>query len=129
MRVRIPKPLRTQKAPSDIPAPWLSRGRTRWMVCEDWSVWIDGVEYTVPAGYIFDGSSIPRIVWWLFPPSYAPAWEASCLHDYCYSHLWRRVTKTFADAAFHSIMLANGAQPWIANLFHAAVSRFGKGGW
>lgn len=129
MQVWIPRPLKTARAPSEIPTPWLSGRATRWIVLEDWLVCIDGVQYCVPAGYIFNGSSIPWWLWWLFPPSYAPAWEASCLHDWFYSHFHHRVSKTFADAAFRAVMIFHGARPWVADAFHFAVSRFGRGGW
>lgn len=129
MQIRIPRPLRTEKAPKGVKTPWLSGRGPRRMVSEAWWVQVDGKWYCVPAGYIFNGSSIPWFLWWLFPPGYDPAWEASCFHDFCYSHLWRKVSKTFADAAFRAIMLKDGAAPWIANIFHEAVSRFGRGGW
>lgn len=129
MRVCIPQRLRTERAPQDANAPWLKGRATKWMVVEDWRVCIDGVWFCIPKGYIFDGSSIPWWLWWLFPPSYAPAWEASAVHDWFYSHLYRQVSKTFADAAFRAVMLYDDAPEVVANVFHAAVSRFGKGGW
>lgn len=129
MEIEIPRRLKTVQAPRDVPTPWLTGRATRWMVAEDWWVCIDGTWLCVPAGYIFNGSSIPWWLWWLFPPTYGPAWEASCLHDYFYSHLYGRVSKVFADAAFRSVMLYRGARKWVANIFHSAVSRFGRGGW
>lgn len=119
----------TQPAPKEIPAPWLDGGASRWMLVRDFALELDETPYTVPAGYIFNGSSIPWWLWWMFPPTYAPAWKASAFHDFCYSHLYHDVTKQFADDAFRDIMLEDGAEPWIANKFHWAVSRFGRGGW
>ena len=29
------------------------------------------------AGYVFDGASVPQLFWFLFPPSYTEAWEAT----------------------------------------------------
>jgi len=129
MQIQIPSRLLTMRAPSDVPAPWLTGRATRWMVAADWSLYINGKPEEVPAGYIFDGSSIPALLWWIFPPTYAPAWEAAAWHDYCYSHLYHRISKRHADAAFRAIMLRQGASPWVAKLFHAAVSKFGRGGW
>lgn len=128
MQVEIPSRLLTTQAPIDAPAPWARRS-PRWMVAADWALYINGKPEMVPAGYIFDGSSVPRLLWWLFPPGYTPAWEAACWHDHVYSHLYHRISKREADEAFHSIMLKQGARPWIARLFHLAVSRFGRGGW
>ena len=129
MRIYIPERLQTERAPKGVKTPWLKGRATKWMVVRDWWVCIDGVWFLVPAGYIFNGSSIPWWLWWLFPPSFAPAWEASALHDWFYSHLYQQVTKTFADAAFRAVMLYDDAPEVVANVFHAAVSRFGKGGW
>lgn len=129
MQTSIPTPLKTQRAPSDLAAPWLTGRGPRRMVSEDWLLQVDGLWYCVPAGYIFDGASIPAPLWWLFPPGYDPAWEASAFHDFCYSHLYRSVTKAFADDAFRAIMLKSGASPTVAGLFHWAVRRFGRGGW
>ncbi len=129
MRVEIPHRLLTVRAPRDTPTPWLTGRATRWMVAALWPLYINGKREEVPAGYVFNGSSIPWPLWWLFPPSYAPAWEAACWHDHCYSHLYHRISKREADAAFRQIMLDQGAAPWVANVFHAAVSRFGRGGW
>ena len=128
MQVEIPHRLLTTRAPSDAPAPW-ARQSTRWMVAADWVVIADGKRFEIPDGFIFDGSSVPRLLWWLWPPGYAPAWEAACFHDWCYAFGYRRVSKRFADDAFRSVMLRQGARPWIATVFHAAVSTFGRGGW
>lgn len=129
MDVTIPKRLKTTKAPSDLPTPWLKRGRTKWLVLETWPVIIDGVRREVPKGFVFDGSSIPRLLWWLFPPTYAPAWEASCYHDFCYAVAYREVSKQHADSAFRKIMLLHGSREWVANAFYSAVKTFGRGGW
>ena len=128
MRIEIPRRLLTMRAPSDAPAPW-ARKSTRWMVSADWVVIADGKRFEIPAGFIFDGSSIPRLLWQFFPPSYAPAWEAACYHDWCYAFAYRQVSKRFADDAFRDIMLRQGASPWIARIFHAAVRIGGRGGW
>ena len=38
---------------------------------------------TIPEGFTFDGSSVPRFLWWLFP-SYGDFFFAALLHDYLY---------------------------------------------
>ena len=129
MDVYIPERLATRLAPKEASTPYLTGRATRWQVAVDWWVRIDGVWYCVPAGYVFNGASIPWWLWWLFPPTYLPAWEASALHDLFYSHLYEQVSKRFADAAFKAIMLYHEAHPWIASIFHAAVRIGGRGGW
>lgn len=129
MKIEIPDRLLTYKAPKHLKTPWLTGRGTRWVVARNWWVCIDGTWFCVPEGYVFNGSSIPWWLWWLFPPTYDPAWEASCLHDWFYSHLWEEVSKAFADQSFRAIMLFHGSHPWVADRFYWAVCRFGKGGW
>lgn len=95
----------------------------------DFVLEIDGKRFVIPKGYVFDGSSIPRPLWIIFPPSYDPAWRASAVHDYFYTHLYKRYSKEFADDTFYRIMLKDGSSPLVAKLFYLAVKWFGKGGW
>lgn len=37
----------------------------------------------IPKGFLFDGSSSPRFLWWLFP-SYGDFFFAALIHDYLY---------------------------------------------
>jgi len=37
----------------------------------------------IPKGFEFDGSSVPRFLWWIFP-SYGNFFFAALLHDYLY---------------------------------------------
>jgi len=116
----------TRKAPEDAVTPWLSGAATRWQLLQPFT--LHGI--TVPSGYIFNGSSVPRLLWWLYPPSYAPAWEASCIHDYCYSHHYPQITKHDADKLLARIMAERGASKLTCSLFYWAVrSNTNGGGW
>lgn len=45
----------------------------------------DGDEYVrVEAGFITDFASIPRVLWWLWPPSQGPYLAAALVHDCLY---------------------------------------------
>lgn len=44
----------------------------------------DGHEITIPKNYEFDGSSSPKILWWLFP-SYGNFFFAALIHDFLYT--------------------------------------------
>lgn len=37
----------------------------------------------IPKGFVFNGSSSPRFLWWLFPP-YGDFFFAAIIHDYLY---------------------------------------------
>jgi hypothetical protein len=45
-----------------------------------------GVLYVVPVGFQTDGGSVPRFLWWLYPPFGDDAEIAYVLHDYVYKH-------------------------------------------
>jgi len=114
----------TRKALDDAHAPWLSGPGTKWELTEPF----EHAGIKIPAGYIFNGSSVPRFLWWLYPPSYSPAWEASCIHDYCYSHHYPHITKLEADRLLYRMMKEAGAS-WISRqIFYRAVRLNASGG-
>ena len=80
-------------------------------------------EITVPAGFIFDGASIPVGLRPIFPHGGAKFF-ASCIHDYAYKT--GVVSKERADALFLQAMLENGVEEWKANTMYAAVKLFGS---
>ena len=54
----------------------------------------DKREYiTVPVWFKFDGASVPRFLWFLFPPAEPRSIDAACLHDYLFEtrqySLWK----------------------------------------
>lgn len=62
---------------------------------------------TVPAGFIFDFASIPKLLM-IFLPFWAKYNKASVLHDYLYqygSRLGSRYTRYWADHIFREAML------------------------
>lgn len=52
----------------------------------DLVVLIDGEPLTIPAGIESDGASVPRFLWWLYPPFGELYEPATWLHDHCYQH-------------------------------------------
>ncbi len=52
---------------------------------EDWLIAIGGLQVVIPRGFITDGASIPRPLWWLISP-FGPLLEAALLHDFGYQH-------------------------------------------
>lgn len=76
---------------------------------------------TVPAGFTFDGASVPALFWALISHPMAPSsLRAACLHD------WGCVTR-YADsrtihATFYAALLADGVAPLRAWLMGKAVA-------
>ena len=63
---------------------WLTGVRT-WEVAEDWTFKIDGSWYVVPAGFVFDGASIPKFLHtWLSPTGVLLM--GGLVHDYAYKY-------------------------------------------
>lgn len=82
---------------------------------------------TVPAGFIFDGASVPRVpgIWEAFGDY---GLEAACIHDWLYrTNSSPVVTKEFADWAFWALMVAQDDPPeqWQRSAMWTAVHDFG----
>ena len=63
---------------------WLT-GTRHWEVAKDWSYEIDGEKYVIPAGFRFDGASIPKFLHtWLSPTGVLLM--GGLVHDYAYKY-------------------------------------------
>lgn len=62
-------------------------GQRRWRVEEPlaYRAWCGRV-FLVPAGVVTDGASVPRPLWWLYPPFGGEYDRAAIIHDYLYQH-------------------------------------------
>ena len=106
-----------------------SGARPKSRLLRDLKVTVNGKDITVPAGYVSDWASTPRAIWWLYPPTYAPAQRGAWLHDRIYTHLHDEFTKDFADRALAAAVREDGGSAFSANMFYWATRMFGKGGW
>ena len=86
---------------------------------------------TVPVGYVTDLASVPRGLWWWFPPN--GRWAgAAILHDYLYGGGemgGESVTRKEADEIFHEAMLILGVGKWKAKVMWFFVRCFGWRAW
>jgi hypothetical protein len=78
----------------------------------------------VPVGYETDLASVPRSMWWLFPP-HGKYSKAAIVHDYLYSNAIG--TKKQADKIFYEAMGVLGVPKWKRILMYWAVRVGGKG--
>jgi len=63
---------------------WLT-GTRHWIVNEDWTYSIDSEQYVIPAGFQFDGASIPKFLHtWLSPVGVLLM--GGLVHDYAYKY-------------------------------------------
>lgn len=93
-------------------------------IVSDYDVRVDNIEYRVPANFITDLASIPRLLWVWFPPHDSRVVAPSILHDYFYSGE-TKVSRKFADDVFYNHMLVEGFPRYKAWLFWSGVRIFG----
>lgn len=80
---------------------------------------------TVPAGFVFDGESIPPIA-----RSFAgdPSLRAGCVHDWLYaSHLLN--DRDLDDKVYREVLLADNVHVVDADKKYGAVSTYGERAW
>ena len=79
-------------------------------------------DIVVPAGFVTDLASTPKVLWSLFPPhdDYA---KAAILHDYLYATA--KVSREEADYIFYEAMGVLGVPLWKRRIIYRAVRLFG----
>lgn len=84
----------------------------------------DGTLHTVPAGFEFDGASIPRAMWTLIGgPLDGNYVRSAALHDF--GCIERKEPSRVVHDRFYRSMRAEGVRWLQARLMHAAVRAFG----
>lgn len=97
-------------------------------VVEDWCFTVNGKEYWIPAGYTFDGASIPRFFWRVIGSPFDPRfWAAALAHDWIY--LMHVLAREVADEIFRQLLIRSGAGRARARTMWSAVRGFGCGPW
>jgi hypothetical protein len=126
-------------ADSRLPPPVLTfLGGRHWRLEADYAYRDGETTITVPAGFRFDLSSVPRAFWWLVAP-FELSVAAPLVHDFLYLHAGapppgaveppRRYSRAAADRVFREIMEAEGVAAWRRVLAYAAVRAFGRARW
>lgn len=111
-------------------------GRDYWRVVNTfrfYSVFENQRYYAVvPAGFLTDGASIPRFLWWLFPP-WGRYGQAAALHDrlcevpQLYNEsVIHTVNRKYVDRVFYDAMLVVGVPKWKAKLMYLGVRAYAK---
>lgn len=81
---------------------------------------------TVPAGFAWDGASVPRALWSLLPP-WGGYSGAALIHDWLYTV--RQGHRSDADRVLLELLIEDGVQPEVAMVFWRAVRVFGSDHW
>lgn len=94
----------------------------QWRVVNDFIVKTSAGTFTVPADFICDLNSIPRLLWWRSTPTDFP--EAGAVHDYLYRT--HKVDRATADKVYLELLLAQGMGRIRAHARYRALRMFGQ---
>jgi hypothetical protein len=90
-----------------------------WVLLEDYAFdWI-----VVPAGFIFDGASVPRFFWRVVTPHSPLVIRAALGHDYGYTT--RKKPREWLDNWFREVLIEDGVNALTAAAMYRAVRLFG----
>lgn len=78
----------------------------------------------VPAGFVTDLASVPRMFWVILPPHGQYA-KAAILHDYLYANAIG--SKLYADEVFYEAMEVLGVARWRQVVMYWGARVFGRG--
>ena len=130
---------RVEIAGSRLPPPVItSPSIGRWRLESTYTYHAGPTAITVPAGFEFDLSSVPRLFWPLIAP-FELSIVAPLVHDFLYRHGGRppagslQPPRTYgraeADRMFRAIMEAENVPSWRRMLAYLAVRAFGRSAW
>jgi len=85
------------------------------------------IEVEVPAGFVTDFASVPRLLWFIFPPF--GSWSRpAVLHDFLYS-VTGGCSRFLADALFREAMYQQCVPAWRRAIMYCSVRMFGRHAW
>jgi hypothetical protein len=130
---------RVDIAGSRLPPPLItSPSIGRWRLEAAYTYHDGATAITVPAGFEFDLSTVPRVFWPLIAP-FELSIVAPLLHDFLYRYGGKPPTGSVSpprtyergevDRMFREIMEAEGVPAWRRALAYAAVRVFGRDEW
>lgn len=94
--------------------------RYDYTLCSDLRFKVDSTEYTVPKGFVTDLASVPKLLYWKYPPHYVPFTTPAIIHDYLYYHCGL-VDRKKADDILYYALLAKGVKKNTAYKFWLGV--------
>lgn len=103
--------------PSITPLP----DKGRYQVLDDFRVKYGNITIVVPAGFCFDGASVPWFGWVAsYTPFHCRVVAAALVHDWLYVN--HQVVRSVADQIFYDLLILNQAHPVKAKLMYRAVA-------
>lgn len=85
-------------------------------------------KFTIPKGYCWNGSDIPRMFWRIIGPKSEPQYLiSSCIHDYiCEHHNIIDNDRRLSSMIFRACLLEAGVSKLKAEIMYMAVDNFQK---
>lgn len=103
-----------------------------WVLAEQFSYQYKEKVITVPAGYVTNLASTPRVIWNIIPP-FGYYSKGAVIHDWLYSNTGDlpdlKYTRKDADEIFYSAMIESGVNRFKAKMIYSAVRLFGWAYW
>lgn len=100
----------------------VTRGFRYYVGAEDSDRWVD-----IPAGYLTDGASVPRLLWSLVPP-WGAYGQAAVVHDYLCENLQlssgQPITRREADRTFLEALRVLGVRWYLVGILYLGVSAY-----
>ena len=116
---------------------WLLSTRN-WEITKDWKYRINGNEYIIPAGFVFDGASIPKFLRTFFSPV-GVLLMGGLVHDYAYKYAALKpkndkdplllVNQKEADVIFREINIVQNGMQFLNYLAYWALRIGGFVAW
>lgn len=79
-------------------------------------------EFMVPTGFITDGATVPRWLWWLYNP-FGPYAPAAAVHDYLLTHhVGKTLRRSTADRFFKEALRELGLNSFVVHTMYAGVA-------
>ena len=99
----------------------------KWILKKKYSYKVNNRIIEVPANFITDLASIPKIFQNIFEPAGKNYTRAALIHDYLYSKncIYTDISRKEADKIFFNIMKERGVPFWKRHLMFIAVRVFG----
>jgi hypothetical protein len=114
---------------------WFSDVRT-WEIIEDWNFELEGKEYVIPKGFIFDGASVPKfLASWLSPIGILLL--GGLVHDFIYKYEFlllknndkNKIKRKEADKLFRDINIEQNGIHVLNYTAYFALRLFGFSAW
>ncbi len=109
------------------------QGKELYQNVRDWTVTVNGHDFTIKKGRVVDGASVPRLFWFFMPPDGLHR-GAALFHDEGYEYRGHFpdgfvMTKDEIDEGFYNIQVEAGVGKRRSGIAYEGVHLFGQPAW